>query len=85
MAKKNHLNDLGAPFEGSEFDNIGGNEMDEEKKEKEPTFNDFVKQYGVDKAVARGLQTKMKVPEDGAVKEADFVKALKEFTTQTPR
>lgn len=71
----------------------GGADMAEDLKnkngknteEKVTDFGKFVKMYGVDKAVARGLRVKLKLKADGSVAEEKFVEALKEFTSQKPR
>lgn len=61
--------------------NNGGAEMATERV----SFDSLVRDYGVDKSIARGLKAKLKLQADGLVKEDDFIKALKEFTNQTPR
>ncbi len=47
-------------------------------------FDKLCASYGVTKAVARGVRTLLALPEDGKIGESDFVRALKQFTGQTP-
>jgi hypothetical protein len=63
-------------------------DLKEVKKEPRPfskQFDELVKEHNVQPAVAKALRTIVKVKSNGMVETADFVKALKQFSTLQPK
>ncbi len=66
------------------YNSIQNKEEQEKIKKTSSSFDNFIAVYGVDRSVARGLRTLLKVAANGTISEEMFVKGLKAFTSQKP-